>query len=135
MCFQTWILIWHLKNKFIKSGAVLKKCLFWMNITLVQIYFWYILQTLVAGNNSCEVTRSTVQVVNGCPDSEESWKEAAVRKKCDVHAKQCSEPERLVYHCVINPNINQMLEVCAYAQNIVGGRIPTNFFLSQSQIS
>lgn len=79
-------------------------------------------KTLVAGSNSCEVTRSTVQVVNGCPDSEESWREAAVRKKCDVHAKQCSEPEKLVYHCVINPSINQWLEVCAYAQNIVGGK-------------
>lgn len=79
-------------------------------------------KTLVAGSNSCEVTRSTVQVVNGCPDSEESWREAAVRKQCDVHGKQCSEPERLVYHCVINLYINQMLEVCAYAQNIVGGK-------------
>lgn len=78
-------------------------------------------KTLVAGSNSCEVTRSTVQVVNGCPDSEESWREAAVRKKCDVPAKQCSEPERLEYHCVINPYINQTLELCAYAQNIVGG--------------
>nr|XP_034334251.1 uncharacterized protein LOC117691724 isoform X3 [Crassostrea gigas] len=79
-------------------------------------------KTLVAGSNSCEVTRSTVQVVNGCPDSEESWREAAVRKNCDVHAKQCSEPEKLVYHCVINLYINQMLEVCAYAQNILGGK-------------
>lgn len=79
-------------------------------------------KTLVAGSNSCEVTRSTVQVVNGCPDSEESWREAAVRKNCDVHGKQCSEPERLVYHCVINLYINQMLELCAYAQNIVGGK-------------
>lgn len=79
-------------------------------------------KTLVEGSNSCGVTRSTVQYVNDCPDSEESWREAAVRKKCDVPAKQCSEPERLVYHCVINPFVNQIIEVCAYAQNIVGGQ-------------
>lgn len=93
-----------------------------IRILMVCIILHREAKTLVAGSNSCEVTRSTVQVVNGCPDSEESWGEAAVRKKCDVHAKQCSEPERLVYHCVINPNINQMLELCAYAQNIVGGK-------------
>lgn len=79
-------------------------------------------KTLVAGSNSCGVTRSTVQVVDGCPVSEKSWREAAEKKRCDVPAKQCSEPEKLVYHCVINPYINQTLEVCAYAQNIVGGR-------------
>lgn len=93
-----------------------------IRILMVCIILHSEAKTLVAGSNSCEVTRSTVQVVNGCPDSEESWREAAVRKKCDVHAKQCSEPERLVYHCVINLYINQMLEVCAYAQNIVGGK-------------
>lgn len=93
-----------------------------LRILMMSIILHGKAKTLVAGSNSCEVTRSTVQVVNGCPDSEESWREAAVRKKCDVPAKQCSEPERLVYHCVINPNINQMLELCAYAQNIVGGK-------------
>lgn len=91
-----------------------------IRILMVCIILHREAKTLVAGSNSCEVTRSTVQVVDGCPDSEESWREAAVRKKCDVHAKQCSEPERLVYHCVINPYVNQTLELCAYSQNIVG---------------
>lgn len=93
-----------------------------IRILMVCIILHREAKTLVAGSNSCEVTRSTVQVVNGCPDSEERWREAAVMKKCDVPAKQCSEPERLVYHCVINPYVNQTLELCAYAQNIVGGK-------------
>lgn len=93
-----------------------------IRILMVCIILHREAKTLVAGSNSCEVTRSTVQVVNGCPDSEESWREAAVRKTCDVPAKQCSKPERLVYHCVINPYVNQTLEVCAYAQNIVQGQ-------------
>lgn len=93
-----------------------------IRILMVCIILHREAKTLVAGSNSCEVTRSTVQVVDRCPDSEERWREAAVRKKCDVPAKQCSEPERLVYHCVINLYINQTLELCAYAQNILGGK-------------
>lgn len=90
-------------------------------------------KTLVAGSISCEVTRSTVQVVDGCPESEEKWKVRAAIKKCDDHAKLCSEPERLVYHCVINPYVNQTLEVCAYAQNIVQGRC-TSYVISVNEI-
>lgn len=40
---------------------------------------------------------------------------------CAAYANQCFEPERLVYHCVINTFVNQILEVCAYAQNILQG--------------
>lgn len=104
-----------------------------INILMVCIILHREAKTLVAGSNSCEVTRSTVQVVNGCPDSEESWREAAVMKKCDVPAKQCSEPERLVYHCVINPYVNQTLELCAYSQNIVGGKC-TSYVISGNVI-
>lgn len=81
----------------------------------------FFFQATVALSNSCEVSRSTVQVVDSCPDSEEKWKEAAARKNCYANSSQCSEPTRLVYHCVINPYVNQTLEVCAYAQNIVQG--------------
>lgn len=104
-----------------------------IRILMVCIILHREAKTLVAGSNSCEVTRSTVQVVNGCPDSEERWREAAVMKKCDVHGKQCSEPERLVYHCVINPYVNQTLELCAYSQNIVGGKC-TSYVISGNVI-
>lgn len=60
-------------------------------------------------------------IVDDCPDSAEKWKKAAARKNCSAHANQCNEPERFVYHCVINAYANQTLEVCAYAQNIVSG--------------
>lgn len=89
-------------------------------------------KTLVAGSNSCEVTRSTVQVVDRCPVSEKGWREAAEKKRCDVPAKQCSEPGRLVYHCVINQYVNQTLEVCAYAQNIVQGKCTSYVFSGNS---
>lgn len=88
---------------------------------------------MVAGSNSFEITRSTVRVVNDCPDSEESWRDAAERKNCSAYANYCDEPERLLYHCVINEYVNQTLEVCAYVQNIVLGKmllIVCLFFLS-----
>lgn len=62
-----------------------------------------------------------MQIVDDCPNSEEKWKQAVLKKNCEAHASQCSEPEKLEYHCVINPFINQTLEVCAYAQYIVLG--------------
>lgn len=80
-------------------------------------------QRTVALSNSCEVTRSTKQVVDDCPDSEEKWKERAAIKDCAAYASQCAEPVRLVYHCVISPYVNQTLEVCAYAQNIISGKV------------
>lgn len=90
-------------------------------------------KTSVAYNNSCDKSRSTVQIVEDCPVSEEKWSEAAKRKRCDIPAKQCSEPDRLVYHCVINPYVNQTIEVCAYAQNIVLGRC-TSYDISGNEI-
>lgn len=77
--------------------------------------------TLEASNDACDVSRSTIQLVKNCPDSEEKWREAAARKNCAAYANQCSDPKRLVYHCLLNEYINQTLEVCAYAQNIVLG--------------
>lgn len=62
-------------------------------------------------------------VVENCPDTEEKWREASARKNCSAFSSQCSEPTRLVYHCVINEYVNETLEVCAYAQNILFGKI------------
>lgn len=92
------------------------------------IFLYGMGKATVALSNSCEVSRSTVQVVDSCPDSEEKWKEAAARKNCYANSSQCSEPTRLVYHCVINPYVNQTLEVCAYAQNIVQGNCASYYY-------
>lgn len=65
----------------------------------------------------------TVEYVDDCPDNEEKWREASARKNCTAYASQCDEPERLVYHCVINSFVNETLEVCAYERIIVLGKI------------
>lgn len=89
--------------------------------TTFSVIYCFLLQTLQASSDSCDVSRRTVQTVRDCPTSEGAWREAAARKNCAAYASQCNKPERLEYHCIINPFINQTLEVCAYAQNIVLG--------------
>lgn len=74
-----------------------------------------------ASSDSCPISPLTLEIVDECPDSEEKWSEAAARKNCAAHASSCSEPDRLVYHCVINSFVNQTLEVCAYSRIIVFG--------------
>lgn len=75
-----------------------------------------------ANGESCPISKKTVQVVEDCPDSLEKWNRAAERKNCAAFAAHCSKPEELQYHCVINPFVNETIEVCAYAQNIVHGK-------------
>lgn len=70
-----------------------------------------------------------MEIVDDCPDSEREWREAAVRKNCSAHASRCDEPERLLYHCVINAFVNETLEVCAYRRNIVFGRISSYYII------
>ncbi|XP_052710643.1 uncharacterized protein LOC128185013 [Crassostrea angulata] len=74
-----------------------------------------------ANGESCPISTKTVQVVEDCPDSLEKWNRAAERKNCTAFATQCDEPKKLQYHCVINTFVNETIEVCAYAQNIVHG--------------
>lgn len=65
-----------------------------------------------------------MEVVDDCPDTKEKWREASARKNCSAYASQCDEPDRLVYHCVINAFVNETLEVCAYSRIIVLGVCP-----------
>lgn len=76
----------------------------------------------MANGESCPISRKTVQVVEDCPDSLEKWNKAAERKNCADFAAHCDKPKALQYHCVINQFVNETIEVCAYAQNIVLGK-------------
>lgn len=97
-------------------------CLPLMLLYVMCIVLHGIGKTSVAGSNSCEVTKSTIQIVDNCPNSEEKWREAAARKNCSAYANQCSEPDKLVYHCVINEYVTETLEVCAYSRYIFLGK-------------
>ncbi|XP_056013931.1 uncharacterized protein LOC125649582 [Ostrea edulis] len=78
--------------------------------------------SLVDSEDSCEASRGTVTKVYKCPGNETEWIEAAQRKNCTALAGACSEPARFVYHCALNPYVNETLEVCAYGRNIFLGR-------------
>lgn len=72
-------------------------------------------------SESCDISRTTMQVVQNCPDTYEKRTKAAANKNCTAYASHCEEPDRLEYHCVINAFRNLTLEVCAYGQTIVFG--------------
>lgn len=86
-----------------------------------MIYYIYVSQTSEA-SDSCDVSKTTFENVDNCPDSEEKFREAAARKNCAAYSNRCSEPDKLEYHCVLDPYVTQKLEVCAYKQNILGGK-------------
>ncbi|XP_061192242.1 uncharacterized protein LOC133200467 [Saccostrea echinata] len=72
--------------------------------------------------DSCKASRGTVARVGKCPENEAEWMEAAKRKNCSSLAGLCPEPDRFVYHCVLNFFLNETLEVCAYGRRILLGR-------------
>ena len=67
--------------------------------------------------NKCSDFSKTVQIVQGCPQTQEAWEEAAARKNCGGIPNLCYS---LVYHCVMNTWQNETLEVCAPSRLIVG---------------
>ncbi|XP_062587662.1 uncharacterized protein LOC134249316 isoform X2 [Saccostrea cucullata] len=77
-----------------------------------------ILKEVKSNSDACPVSRQTMAIVPNCPTSESEWQKASQRKNCSAFASQCTEPDKLLYHCVINPFVNQTLEVCAYGMYI-----------------
>ncbi|XP_062587057.1 uncharacterized protein LOC134248677 [Saccostrea cucullata] len=90
--------------------------------SFIIILILYRLASLCNAADLCDASRRTVVSVNKCPENEIEWMEAAKRKNCTSLAESCSEPERIVYHCVLNPFVNETLEVCVIGRNILLGR-------------
>ncbi|XP_078319287.1 uncharacterized protein LOC144620943 [Crassostrea virginica] len=80
-----------------------------------------VLKLIYGGSFSCSVSIETVVLVPSCPGNEEEWRKAAKQKNCPAYASKCDNPDKLMYHCVVNEYVNETLEVCAIQQNIVGG--------------
>ena len=81
-----------------------------------------ILQYVRPNALSCSISNQTVQIVDSCPQNEKEWKEASAKKNCSGYAHRCNDPDNLLYHCVINPFINETLEVCANVVMIIQGK-------------
>ncbi|XP_078333618.1 uncharacterized protein LOC144625639 [Crassostrea virginica] len=87
--------------------------------TCLQDCFMLILiNSLLYGNaGGCIETIATIEIVQGCPQTQQVWTEAAVRKNCGGITNSCSS---FVYHCVMNTWRNETVEVCAQTRLIVG---------------
>lgn len=63
----------------------------------------------------CPESIPTVSVVSRCPANVTEWASAAERKSCGELRKiqNCSKAEDFMYHCILNQDATQLLEVCA----------------------
>ncbi|XP_065927836.1 uncharacterized protein [Magallana gigas] len=63
----------------------------------------------------CPESIPTVSIVSRCPSNGMEWKSAAERKKCDFLGKiqNCTQADNFVYHCVLNKDTTELLELCA----------------------
>ena len=77
--------------------------------------FQLLLLPSLAEGQQCNQTLPTVHEVDRCPVSASEWRDAVKRKRCDTLAntQNCSEPEKFVYHCLVNEKNNGLVEVCA----------------------
>lgn len=83
----------------------------------------------------CDVSDSTIEIVQFCPTSEQTFKDAAEKKNCAAIPNKC---ESFVYHCVRNRQKNALIEVCAPWLYIVGKNqivlhFPKNKFLGKME--
>ncbi|XP_078323690.1 uncharacterized protein LOC111102924 isoform X3 [Crassostrea virginica] len=69
----------------------------------------------LASSASCPQSIPTVSVVPRCPSNEKEWISAAKRKNCSAleNCQTCSKDRSFVYHCVLNKNATELVEVCA----------------------
>ena len=68
----------------------------------------------------CIETKATIEIVQGCPQTQQAWTEAVVRKNCGGTPNSCSS---FVYNCVMNTGQNETVEVCAQTRLIVGRKM------------
>nr|XP_034335748.1 uncharacterized protein LOC105348129 [Crassostrea gigas] len=92
----------------------------WVHVFL--IVHLLLIQGYMNENIHCKEAVESVETVSSCPTSKEQWDKASSRKKCWETALEqtCSDPQKFVYHCVINGYGNATLEVCAPERLILG---------------
>lgn len=70
----------------------------------------------------------TIKYVEKCPVSKKYWDIAANLKGCNRISESCFDltTDDLEYHCLVDPHLNQTMEVCAPARPIIGGNYYTS---------
>lgn len=74
------------------------------------------------GGIICPWSRYTSEKVASCPESQNEAEVRAKEKNCESinHKQNCTTPEKIKYHCVINEQENAFIEVCAPEYRIHG---------------
>ncbi|XP_062569651.1 uncharacterized protein LOC134231692 [Saccostrea cucullata] len=71
-----------------------------------------------AFTESCNASLLTIKHVTECPTDKESYEKAENMKNCSSISESCKK--RVQYHCVLNSELNGLVEVCATSINIFG---------------
>ncbi|XP_048767895.2 uncharacterized protein LOC125674697 isoform X3 [Ostrea edulis] len=88
----------------------------WFSILCVLFVIFQILG-VTGFEIPCNLSTSTIEIVEQCPTDKQTYVEAAARKNCSAIDNSC---DSFVYHCVFNVWRNATLEVCAPWLIIVG---------------
>lgn len=92
-----------------------------IGIILGIVIYLQILQYALGGI-ICPWSRYTSQKVVSCPESQKEKEVRAKVKNCEsiAHKQNCTTPEKIKYHCVMNELENAFIEVCAPEYRIHG---------------
>ncbi|XP_062601708.1 uncharacterized protein LOC134263391 [Saccostrea cucullata] len=92
---------------------------------IIQLFIPVILSVVEClGQTGCLSSVPTVSNVHRCPGNVSEWVKASERKRCSLVRQNCSSDSEFQYHCLINAEINGMVEVCIPIRRIVGSFCP-----------
>lgn len=88
------------------------------------------------GAMSCSSSRHTVGSVYRCPRNQFEWDSRAEKFNCSSFNQSCVDKSMFSYHCALNTEVNELLELCAPFKYIHGRKcVEYNFIGSIIQES
>lgn len=88
----------------------------------IQLNISKIFQIDFSVGKQCNAAIPTISNVRHCPMTKQDHQIAAHRKSCDylANVQNCVGPTEFVYHCMLNEDKTQLIEVCASKWNLLG---------------
>lgn len=74
----------------------------------------------MANSMPCSESLNTVVSVQECPRNKLEWEVRAKKLNCSSVSQKCVKPTDFLYHCVLNENATELIEVCASSKTIHG---------------
>lgn len=81
------------------------------------------------GAMSCPLSRKTAVRVNRCPRNQFEWNYRETRFNCSSFNQSCVNKNMFTYHCAMNEEVNELLELCAPTKFIHGQKCVEYNFL------